>query len=73
VLLDASVSLLDRGSERLASGVRGEKRSDRDGHLVKVLKQRRAVQRRDQHSTKAKAGQTGLAAIAKQYRARRRS
>src|ERR1700722_12340944 len=36
VLLDACVSLLDRGRERLARGVRGEKRSDRHGHLVKV-------------------------------------
>jgi hypothetical protein len=37
------------------------------------FKQRHAVRRRDQHSTKAKAGQTGLTAIAKQYRARGRS
>ena len=57
VLLDACVSLLDSGRQRLARGMRGEKRSDRDGHLVKAPQAalRRLSQRSAFNESKSRA------------------
>src|ERR1700722_3267737 len=57
VLLDASVSLHYRGRQRLVRSMRSEKRSDRDGHLVKVPRAapRRSAPRSALNESKSRA------------------